>query len=65
MNHVPLIYALVARIFWPVCLPGLWSLPLVSFSSPCLGRFLLIKFGRVSSFMPYKVNEIIVGPEVL
>jgi hypothetical protein len=22
----------VARLFWAVCLPGLWSLPLVSFS---------------------------------
>jgi hypothetical protein len=26
-----------------------WSLPLVSFSLPCLGAFFFIKFGRVSS----------------
>jgi hypothetical protein len=29
--------------FWAVCLPELWSLPLVSFSRPFLGAFFFIK----------------------
>jgi hypothetical protein len=41
----------VARLFWAVCLPGLCSLPFVSFSLPLLGCFLSIKFGRVSSHL--------------
>ncbi len=41
----------MARLFWAVCLPGLWSLPVVSFSLPCLGAFFSIKFGRVSSHL--------------
>jgi hypothetical protein len=43
-------YLLVARLFSAICLPGLWSLPFVSFFSPLLECFLSIKFGKVSSF---------------
>jgi hypothetical protein len=39
---------LVVCLVWAACLPGLWSLPLVSFLS--LGAFFLFKFGKVSSF---------------
>ncbi len=35
-------YLLVARLFWAVCLPGLWPLSQVSFSLPCLGAFFLL-----------------------
>ncbi len=34
-------FLLVAHLCWAVCLPGLWSLPLVSFSLPLLGAFFL------------------------
>ncbi len=42
----------MARLCWAVCSPGLWSLPLVSFSLPSLILlfFCFTKFGRVSSF---------------
>jgi len=34
-------FLLVAHLFWAVCLPELWSLPLVSFSLPFLGAVFL------------------------
>jgi len=52
------IWSLVGSVFsgslsslWPTSfrLPGLWSLPFVSFSLPFFGCFLFVKFGRVSS----------------
>ncbi len=44
--------------FGLACLPGLWSLRLVSFSLPFFGCFLFINFRRVSSYMG-KLVEII------
>jgi hypothetical protein len=43
---VPLPPCVVAGLFWAIFLPGLWSLPFVSFSLPFLGCFLFMKFGR-------------------
>ncbi len=40
---------LVACLFWAVCLPGLWSLSLVSFSLPFIGCFLFIKLPSLQS----------------
>ncbi len=34
-------YLLVAHLYWAVCLPGLWSLPLFFFSLPFLCAFFL------------------------
>ncbi len=52
-------FLLVAHVFWPVCLPGLWSLPLVAFPLPFLGAFFLQSLAGFHHFRDFCNNAYI------